>query len=430
MPLPGGNTIPGFGGQSASFYFNNPNLVTIGIAEFAKKWGTRPLEDNWRRSNKTVISEDPNPDQKKSNDTLNPLKNPNLSAVKSREFYMKDLPLGDSAILKSNDKLIYAFYMMGCIYREELGNKPKSIQSFEELNRRFDPSKYQLNSYYTLYRIFQEEKNTPKEEYYKNKIINEYPNSEFALLIKNPDFAAELNTQKSEAEKFYSETYTTYASNDYRTALDKSNEGIKKYGKNDYLPRFMFIRSMCLGKLYGADTLEYSLKLLVAKYPNSEVSPFSNEVLLAIKKQKNPDAFKPIEASLTKTDTFKVNMDAEHFVVAILPDNSKKVDAFKINVGSFNGVYYGAKKFDITSAILSSQQIVLIKSFPSAKDAVSYSDNLVSDPDLFKEDIKKEDIIILLPVSAENVQILYKKNNVNAYKVFYEDNYKKLSTKN
>src|ERR1041385_2570446 len=46
--------------NSNVYYFYNKNTVLLGIADFVKKWGNRKNEDNWRRSNKALVLEDPN----------------------------------------------------------------------------------------------------------------------------------------------------------------------------------------------------------------------------------------------------------------------------------------------------------------------------------------------------------------------------------
>ena len=51
---PAGNraTAGGQQGQSGVWYFYNPSVVAQGKRQFARTWGRRPLEDNWRRSHK------------------------------------------------------------------------------------------------------------------------------------------------------------------------------------------------------------------------------------------------------------------------------------------------------------------------------------------------------------------------------------------
>ena len=43
--------------QTTVWYFYNPTSVAAGKSEFEKKWGKRELADDWRRNNKTVLSD-------------------------------------------------------------------------------------------------------------------------------------------------------------------------------------------------------------------------------------------------------------------------------------------------------------------------------------------------------------------------------------
>lgn len=429
-PPPGGNPLATssdpitLGSAPVSFPFYNPSTVAFGIADFQKRWGNRKLEDNWRRSNKAVIIDDSNPDKVDSVKKTTVV----ASAVKSKEFYMKGLPLSDSLMDRSNAKLVKAYYMMGSIYKEELNNNKKAITAFEDLNTRFPDNKYALKSYYVLYRTFMAEKNQPKADYYKNKILNEFPDSEFALLIKNPDYAQELSAVKGEVEIYYRDVYAAYHVDDYQNAYTLASRGITRFGKNDYLPKFEFIKAMSIGRLKGVDTLENNLKLLVAKYPNADVATLANNVLLAIKKQKNPDLFKPV-SNKTATDTFNVNPDSEHFVIAVTPDNTKIADGFKITIGNFNSTYYSDRKFTINSNLFGTgSQLIVVKPFTDSKEAMSYYNNFISDPDTFKGDAKKESVDVFV-ISSDNLPLLYKNKNVKGYKLFFEDNYKKQTVK-
>jgi len=425
LPNLGVPTPPNMGGGGTKFYFYNQNTVAMGVSEFTRKWGNRKLEDNWRRSNKALIIQD----EAEQTETAQNGKNSEgekTDPKTTREYYMKGLPLNDTLVRKSNAKIVNAYYQMGTLYKEELHNNKKTITTFEELNARYPKNKYKLNSYYFLYRTYLLEKNQERAEYYKNLILTEFPDSEFAALIKNPEYAEELNSQKSEVEAFYTTTYDFYKGENYPEALSHSRQGISKFGKSDFLPKFEFIRAMCLGKLRGIDSLEHNLKLLVAKYPKSEVTPAAEDILLAIKKQRNPEQFKPLTPPPVKTDTFNLNMAAEHYVIAITPDNSNIVDGFKINVGTFNTVFYSEKTFTVTSSLFGTgKQMVVIKSFANAKDALSYQDYLLADADVFKGDIKK-DIIQVFAVLPENIPLIYQKKNADSYKIFFEDNYRKL----
>jgi tetratricopeptide (TPR) repeat protein len=419
LPGRGDQNMPGSSG--AAFYFYNPNTVALGIADFTRKWGNRKLEDNWRRINKSLILEET---EEETTEKGPAVKDTSGGAAFTREFYMTELPLTDSLLKKSNDKIIKAYYMMGSLYKEELNNTKKSVAALEELNSRFPDNKYTLNSYYILYRLFLEQKNQAKAEYYKNKILEEYPDSEFAQLINNPAYAEQRQTQKSEVESYYAKTYRAFNKRDYPKAYDLAKEGISKFGKNDYRPKFEFIKAVSSGKISGIDTLEKNLRALTALFPDAEVTPLANEILESIKKQRNPDLFKDGETNKEKKETFEINKEAEHFIVAVTPDDARVSETFKSNISAFNTLYYSEKTFNITANLFGDKQMVVIKSFPNAKEAINYYDNLLGDPDVFSGNAKKE-LIMVFPIMRDNLPILYSGKNTDEYKTFFQNNYKK-----
>ncbi|PBQ33639.1 hypothetical protein CNR22_18270 [Sphingobacteriaceae bacterium] len=427
--LGGGSSVaePAFGGGSgATFYFYNPTTVAFGVADFQKKWGSRKLEDNWRRSNKAMTLDETREDETRTTaggDT-------GVVPQKTRAFYAKNLFTNDTMFRKSNGRIVKSYYLMGSLYKEDLNNSKKAIATLEELNKRFPDNSYLLRSYYVLYRTYLADKNIPKSDYYKDKILTEFPDSEFAAIIKNPERVAEINAQKSEVEEFYTGVYTTYTLSNYQESYTQSKEGISKFGKSQYLPQFEFIRIMSLGKLKGIDTLEMNLKLFVAKYPKTEVTPLSEDILLAIKKQKNPDMFKTQEVGVSKKDTFNVDFDSQHFIIAVAPDDPKIADVLKTRIGNFNSTYYSDKSFDMTSNLFgTNKQLIVLKTFANAKDAIAYHDNLVADTEVFKGAVKKDQIDVF-PILAGNLPFFYKSKNVEGYRLFYQENYRKLNSKN
>ncbi len=422
------------GNNQASFYFYNPGTVSFGVSDFTKKWGNRKNEDNWRRSNKALTIETPTePTDKPSNN--NPSNNNQESAKtdprKTTEFYLKFLPLNDSLMKVSDSKIIEAFYLLGTTYKEELGNMPKAVAAYDELNKRYPNHKYLLNTYYLLYRIHEQEKRTDKAEYFKEKILTEFPESEFAQLIKNPKYAEDKKAVTSEVEKAYSSVYRKFNKEKYQEAYTGSNEAIVKFGKNPFLPKLEYIKAVSAGKLFGIDSLEYHIKNIVALYPQSEVWPMAAEILNSIKKQKNPEMFSngSDKPKVMGKDTFQINLDAEHFVLAITPDDPKIVNTLKSKLGSFTKKYYSNKEFNITSTLFATKmQMITIKSFSNAKEAASFMENLDKDEDVYSGEIKK-DLVTLVNISAENLPMFYKKRNVEGYQTFYQDNYRQVISK-
>ena len=93
-----------------------------------------------------------------------------------------------------------------------------------------------------------------------------------------------------------------------------------------------------------------------------------------------------------------LNLEAEHFLVLIAPDELKLTEALKINLGSFNNIYYSDSKLNMSSNLFgNNKQLIIIKTFNVAKNCLDYLQNINNDPDVFKGDAKKE-LIDVFPI--------------------------------
>lgn len=433
----GAPTLPGSTGGPVVFYFYNQVAVSFGVSDFAKRWGNRTLEDNWRRSQKGVVLQDEftNNDTTSAGGGKNGPKGKGGSTAKkkdprkTREFYTKQMPLNDSLMRASDSRIIEADYLLGTTYKEELNNNKKAILAFEDLNKRYNEHKYRLQVYYQLYRLYEAQKNQEQADFYKQKLLNDYPNSEYAKLIKNPKYAEERNAERSEVERTYANTYDAYSAGNYENSYRMSSEANAKYGKTEFTAKFDFIRALSLGRLKGIDSLESALKQLTILFPKSDVVPRANEILLAINKQKNPQMFSNDNgpgSNVAQADTFKINFDSEHFAMVLSPDDPKMANPFKLAIDNFNKEFYSNKELSISSNLFgNSQQMILVKSFPTAKEAQVYIDNLKGDDKIYKSPIVKEAFSFFI-ISAQNLPLFYRKANASSYRAFYQEAYKTI----
>lgn len=427
------NGLPGMSdGGKGDWYFYNQTTISFGLNDFIKKWGNRKLEDNWRRSQKALLldntSDDNDTTDADNSDMTSSKKNNGKGKnKKDRSFYLKDLPLEDSLITQSNGRIIDSYYNLGSTYKEELNNNKKAIGSFEELNKRFPENKYLLSTYYQLFRIYTSTRNQERSDYYKNKLLKEYPNSEYAQIIKNPNYQVEKNSKKDEVEEFYTETFNEYSAANYTQAMFRCYLSDSKFGKNDFSAKFAFIRAMCIGKLKGADSLESNLKQLQVLYPKDPVSQQAQSILEVLYNLKHSS-----QATATSTantvvnsnlDTLTLNTSGPHFVIAVYADNDEVSNAFKSSVATFNSTLYSNKDLSISSTLFgSASQLTIIKTFKNADEALTYISNLGSDKSVFSGKVIRSNVE-LMAISPDNLQRLYKKKNLSYYKPFYTDHY-------
>ena len=426
---PNNNTVPNnglpnlsTGGTKGDWYFYNQTTLSFGVNDFIKKWGNRKLEDNWRRSQKALSFDNQSSPSDSAGTVASSNNKPKSSTNKKTvDYYLTDLPLSDSLLQKSDKRIIDAYYNLGSTYKEDLNNNKKAIAAFEELNKRYTDHKYKVSTYFQLYRIFESVKNKAQADYYKNKLLNEYPNSEYAQIIKNPKYISEKNAQKGEVELFYTDTYNEYSLSNYSLAYSKCSEAETKFGKNDFAPKFAFIKAMCVGKLKGADSLETALKQVQVYYPKDAVSKQAQDILEVLYNLKHPSE---ATGAVNKADTFSLDLNSPHLIVAICPDDAAIANGFKSALADFNDTYYSNANLSISSSLFgSSDQITNVKTFKNAKEALEYIDNLSKDKTVFAGKIKLE-MFTLMAISADNLPRLYRKKQASYYKPFYDDHYK------
>ena len=420
------NGMPNIGGSNTKgdWYFYNQTTLSFGINDFIKKWGNRKLEDNWRRSQKALSFDNQSTDGSDTlSDEVTPTKSKSKSNRKAVAYYLVDLPLSDSLLEKSTIRIVDAYYNLGSTYKEELNNNKKAIATFEELNNRFTNNKYKLSTYFQLYRIYLSAKNQSQADYYKNKILNEYPNSEYAQIIKNPKYIADKNAQKGEVELFYTDTYNDYSIGNFSNAYSRCNESESKFGKNEYAPKFAFIRAMCIGKLKGLDSLDVALKLVQALYPKDPVSKQAQDILEALYNLQHPSEA-TMQDNSNKPDTFSLDLSVQHFVIAVCPDDVAIANGFKSAVADYNNNFYSNADLTMSSSLFgTTHQITTIKTFKDAKEALIYIDNLKKDKTVFSGKVNGE-LFTLMAISADNIQKLFRKKQTSYYKPFYDDHYK------
>src|SRR5690606_14499153 len=87
----------------------------------------------------------------------------------------------------SNVKLLNSLYMLGIIYKEQLKEESEAISYFKQVIDRKVEHPRVIASMYQLYLINQK-RGSGEAETYKQNILTNYPDSEIAKLLLDPDY--------------------------------------------------------------------------------------------------------------------------------------------------------------------------------------------------------------------------------------------------
>lgn len=421
------NTGPGVNAQQAASTFTlyNPAQTAFNISEFTKRWGSRPLEDNWRRGSREA------PDlltQEEDNmglitGTVDTLAKPLVNDKKKREYYLQNIPFTVQEMEKSNAKIIDAYYNAGSIYKEQLLNNEKAAETFEELLRRFKENKHKLSTYYQLYRLYTAMGNKQKADYYKNVLVNDYPNTEYAKLIKNPDYAKQTEASRSEVEGVYEAMLTTFNEGRFAEVITGVDAAVAKYPKNFLMPKFDLLKAMAIGKTQGVDAYIKALKEIVVKYPKDEVKPKAEEILaILLKPGSEAGNSSAQENANNPSSIYSYTPESEHYIVIIANSKKTNLGQLKTKISDFNSQFYSTATFNIGQVgFEGDNQMITIKTFDDAKKAMGYYSTLRENSEVFKG-ISPDNYKVLV-ISSGNYSVFYNNKDIQKYLDFFNSTY-------
>jgi tetratricopeptide (TPR) repeat protein len=429
---PIGGNMPG--SAVGDWYFYNIGLMRSGESDFQKKWGKRKLEDNWRRTNKTasLFADETTSTSAGANavDTLKTKTSATNSDVKNPEFYLSQIPVTKAQIDKSNTETATALYNIGLIYKEKIEDFPLAIRAFQEFARRFPTDPRVADAYYNNYMIQSKLENQPEVQLYRNKLITEFPTSEYALMLSQPDYAKRMAAMYSEQDAIYSRTYKAYNENKFDNVFQNVDYIKKNYPLSTLMPKFLFLNALSIGKSNTPDKFEAALSELVSNHPQSDVSSMSKDILALMKQGQQAqtgttggsliakrEQLTKVEIENLDQQKFTVDKKSKHRLMLVSSTNTANSNKLLYNIASFNFSRFMIKDFDLVVTKLDSVQSALsVTNFESYDEADWYSKTLTTDPLLIKllNDLSIRKIII----SEANFALLRTGFSLNDYLAF------------
>jgi tetratricopeptide (TPR) repeat protein len=412
------------------WYFYNQQTKDYGYAEFVKKWGRRKLEDLWMISDKQSIAfgneqEEASADSTRNDSVMVASKNP-----MNREYYLKDLPFSDSALAISNNKILEAYFKASTVYKDGLNDPEKSGETFMAMNERFPGNEHELLSFYYLYKINNELKQADQAAYYKNLIITRYPESDYARVLSDPDYYTKINAEQNKVNILYQETYKDFEAGQYFQVIAKTDQAFSLYGDTMALaPKFAYLKAISVGKIDVIDSLVAQLKMIITKYPHSEVKLLSQNVLAAIVKEnpelKDESMVLPEEQVPGETPSpYKYNPSGQHMFMIVADSKEIRLNPFKIKISDYNMKYYSTEGLSINSLVLDNQHyLITVGNFNNSTKAKDYFDAITASDYVFAD--LKQGTFYNFVISTENYPIFFKEKDIGGYSKFFEKNYVK-----
>ena len=393
------------GGGSKEWYFYNPDLIRQGQQQFRQKWGSRKLEDNWRRkahsNSESALASLPQAEEESGEEMALEADSaavgdsvPHVATdPHDPYYYMQQIPRTEAEIQASNDQIATALYNMVGIYQDKLEDRALADETFAEMRRRFPSDPRLADLYYMQYLTALKQNDTIAAENYRLALLNEFPESNYSSVVKDPRYFDKLRTMAAEQDSVYEATYAAYKRSDYKTIRANKAYAEENYPLSPLMPRFLFLNAVAVAKTEGQEAFIAELRDLVERYPDSELGTMAKD-FLALMNQGAESQKGGTTSSLADKRTEESKQEEEldnsedmkklTVVLIVIPKDEVALNNLLYNVALYNFTRFMIKDFDLrTIPNLSATESALeISGFDSPEEVEWYKGLLGEDADL------------------------------------------------
>jgi len=458
----------------SKFYFNNVMALSQGFTDFKLRWGSRKLEDNWRRSSKsatetTNILNDPNTTTIGSQANLN---SADTSAL--RKSYVDNLPLTPLQLEQSNQKIINAYYDIANFYKDVLKDNDEAVKTYQELLRRYSDNSLKPAIYYNLYRLYSTS-DPAKSAQYRDILVKQYPETAFTKVILDPNYSHKVDEKELALNQAYNTIYNLYTEKEYNNVIAKIQETEQQFGPNSLSSQLAYLNSLATGRTQKAAIFESSLQQIVQTYPDDKLitplvkqnleyiqanrdamskrtfalvdsDPNESQLILEPKAEPapkspasvsspviNPTLNAPVqkvspaqpilEPAIAKPSIFSLPDSSEYYYVINVSSPSVNLSSSRFGIGQFNRANYGGSKISHQlQGVNKENQLIFTGPFYTRFDVERYQRNI--NPrmkDIMKISANSYNTFIITKAGLDKLDT---RNMINTYLEFYSSNNK------
>ena len=251
------NMLGGGGTQAGEWYFYNPQLIKQGQQEWRRRWGNRPLEDNWRRQNKQVSASftDEMTDQTDASATTADSTRTRVSQetdTHKPEYYLQQIPRTEQDYIVSDSLWREAMVALYYIYRDRLKDEDLAEETLRALDERFA-------QHPSVLAIHEEE--------------------QLRALRHDEAYIARMQRMLAEQDSLYAATYQAYSQGQYALVKTNTQYAQQQYPQSQLMPRFLFLNAVAVARTEGQDAFVAQLQNLVDNYGSSELGAMAKDML-------------------------------------------------------------------------------------------------------------------------------------------------------
>ena len=252
--------------QKGEWYFYNPQLIKQGQQEWRRRWGSRALEDNWRRQNKQVVGPEGGVPELEDEEEGMLMDSTGLAVdstqrkpavvietdVHKPEYYLQQIPRTEQDFAISDSLWREGMVALYFIYRDKLEDEVLADEVLRELEFRFSrhPSLEPL-----------------------------YEDLRLRALRNDAEYIAKMRKMQDEQDSLYASTYKAYTQGHFAEVKSNKQYAETNFPQSRLMPRFLFLNAVSVARTEGQEAFANELQALVERYGDTELGAMAKDML-------------------------------------------------------------------------------------------------------------------------------------------------------
>ncbi len=390
-----------------SWYFYNTSTRNAGKTEFQRRWGSRRLEDDWRRRNKATFSfsefESENSDDTdipdNGNETESTAPADSSETAKANdphypEYYLRQIPSTPEEKLNANEIIQEGMYNVGLILKDRLNATSEAATEWDKLLSRYPDNIYRLEVYYNMYLMYMRQGNKNLAERYRQLILRDFPESPYGQAMRDPSYLDKLRNMEADQEHLYAQAYRAYLNNENDSVHNALRHIQKKYPLSKIMPKFMFIDALSYVTENQPEKFRETLKQLLERYPETDMTELASAYLKGLAQGRKLhsgatnvrgmiwDMRLGNDSTEVSTDSvmFDLNPQDRQLLVLVYPTDEVSANQLLFDVARHNFSSFVVKDFDLEQMNFGRLGLLLIKDFANFEELSHYRKVLQQSP--------------------------------------------------
>ena len=433
--------------QKGEWYFYNQLAVTQGKSTFQKQWGKRENEDNWQRSNKTVVS---NPfgdemDNEAMADSLATLQaaEDSLATVQDsaqndphkREYYLKDIPFSEEQKAECHLVISDGLFNSGVIFKDKFDNLPLSEKQFDRLTKDYPDFEKMDEVYYHLFLLHSRKGDNLIANSYVQQLSEKFPDSQWTTVLTDSNYVENSKWGEHIEDSLYAATYSAFKADRYEEVNGNAHVSETRFPLGANRDKFVFIRGLSRLNNNDADGCLEDMNFVVQNFPSSRISEMAGMIVNGVKAGRRlhggkfdlTDVWSRRSAVLNDSDSiaakqFTPDRNKEFlYIIAYHPDSLNE-NQLLFEMARFNFTTFIVRNFDIQLESIDELHLMEVSGFRNFDEAHQYATEVQGNANVTRRKKKARTLII----SRDNLELLGRQFSFDDYEEFYLKNFAPL----